>query len=141
MTVINPLMNITHGAIEPGFFSSYSVMASIAVSSFHISIVMFVSHDGMVHFWSIRSQERILWGVIEGGQITNRVSRCNRNRIWKRIRNIEGYFVWSVTITNWHGRVIQRQDNTINQEGNVEIVIKCTVLVLYHHNFYVPDFL
>ena len=108
MTAINPLINITHIVIEPCLFLlSCSNMDPVAVLYFRSSTERVVTHNGMLGVRIIIIQDNNLWGVIRGGQSTNRFSRGNIDGIWKRVRSIEGCFVWTGTIINGHGREIQ----------------------------------
>ena len=87
------------------------------------------THDGMASVRIIRIQGKNLWGVIRDGQRTNRVSRGNINDIWKLIRDILGSFVWAGTITNGHGREVQRWNKTFKWKGIIEAIINCPAIL------------
>ena len=60
----------------------------------------------IVRFRIIRILDKYLWGIIMGGQSTNRFFRGNRDGIWKDIRGISGSFICSGIIINVNGRDI-----------------------------------
>ena len=80
----------------------------------------------------IRIQYKNIWVVIRGGQHTNRVSRGNRNGIWKQIKVISGNFVLVGTISNANGRGVQILANNINWKVIIEDIIKYPIIVFSH---------
>ena len=107
-------------------------MEPVSVSYCRPTTERVITCDGMLSVRIVIIQDKNLWGVIRGGQLTNRVSRGNRNVIWKCIRGLSGYFVWAWTIINGNGRFIQIFTNTINRKGIIEAVIYCNISVLSH---------
>ena len=83
----------------------------------------------------------MLWRVGRSGQHNNRVSVSNTNGIWKCIRGMPGNLVHTGIIINSNVREIQIWDTTINLEGIIEAIINCHIIVFFHLNGIVPDFL
>ena len=106
MALIKPLMNITHGSIEPSFCIILFHHGSYISILFSPTMARVVTHDGMVIVSSKSIQDNKLWGVRRGGQITNRVSMGHRNGRWKYIWGISGSCVWYVTNTKRYWGVI-----------------------------------
>ena len=91
-TIIKPLFNITHGAIEPCFLYYY-IMEPRQVSHFPPVTARVFYHDDMVSVRIIRSYDNNYGVLIKGGQMTNRVYRVNINGICRQISGRADSFV------------------------------------------------
>ena len=76
-------------------------METGAVYYFPPSTERVVTHDGMASVIIIIIQDNNVWLFRSSAQLTNIVSRGNRNGSWKRIRGIAGYFVWGGDYHQW----------------------------------------
>ena len=96
MTVVKFIIFIRScGSIEPSLFvASFFIMFPRSVSSFHPVMVKLFLFQAMEKVRIIRRQDKELRIIRRGVQSNNRVSRGNRNSIWKQIWGIVRSIMW-----------------------------------------------